>query len=55
MVAEKVSSPNEVVDKKQPYQGVFPEHVPTLNLNDTTRTTMQKLYQMVETCSPEQV
>ena len=45
VVAEKVSSPIEVVDKKQPYQGVLLEHDATPNLNDTTRTTMQKLDQ----------
>ena len=55
VVAEKASTPIEVVDKKQPYQGVFPEHVTTLNLNDTTITTMQKVDKMVERCNPDQV
>ena len=54
VVAENLSSPIEVVDKKEPYQGVFPEHVATPNLDDTT-TTMQKLDQMVERCNPDQV
>ena len=54
VVAENVSSTIEVVDKKQPYQGVFPEHVTTPNLNDMTLTTMQKLDQMVERCNPDQ-
>ena len=55
VVAEKVSSPIEVVDQKQQYQGVLPEHDATPNLNDTTRTTIEKLDQMVETCNPDQV
>ena len=31
------------------------KHVTTPNLNDITRTTKQKLDQMVETCYPDQV
>ena len=54
VVAEKLSSPIEVVDKKHPYQGVFTEQVATQNLNNTTTTT-QKMVQMVERCSPDQV
>ena len=55
VVTEKVTPPNEVVDKKQPYQGVFLKHVATASLNDTTRTTRQELDQIVETCNPDQV
>ena len=55
VVTEKVIHPNEVVDQKKPYQGVFPKHVSTASLNDTTRTTRQELNQMVETCNQDQV
>ena len=54
-MTEKVTPPNEVVDKNQPYQGVFTKNVTIPNLNDTTRTTRQELDQMVETCNPDQV
>ena len=46
-MSEKLSSPNEVLDEKVPYQGGFTEQVPTPNLNNTT-TTMQKMDPMVE-------
>ena len=55
VVAEEVTPPNEVVDKKQPYQVVFPKHVTTPNLNDMTGITRQTLDQIVETCNPDQL
>ena len=46
-------------EEVQPPFGVMVEektkHVGTPNLNDITRSTKQKMDQMVETCDPDQV